>query len=83
MRIFKAGINLSKMIKENISEDKNGDKWLNFDIILRDEPNQFGKIIDIKQWNKETRQSEFIGGAKVLERKQEVKPVDDSKSPWE
>ena len=38
------GINLSKIPKDKITEDKNGNKWLNVAVWVNDEPDQYGNI---------------------------------------
>lgn len=38
------GINLSKIPKDKISEDKNGNKWLNVAVWVNDTPDQYGNI---------------------------------------
>ena len=72
---FNAGINLSKIPKEAITTDKNGNKWLNVTIWLNDNVDQYGNSgsIQINQ-SKDQRDAKapkvYIGNLKAPEKKQ-------------
>lgn len=72
---FNAGLNLSKIPKEAITTDKNGNKWLNVTIWLNENVDQYGNSgsIQINQ-SKEQRDAKapkvYIGNLKAPEKKQ-------------
>ena len=41
-KFLNGGINLSKIPKEAITTDKNGNKWLNITVWLNETPDQYG-----------------------------------------
>lgn len=57
-QIINCGINLNKVDKSRIVTDKNGNKWLNIDIVSLKEPNQYGSTHSIAmQQTKEEREA--------------------------
>ena len=75
-KFLTGGINLSKIPKEAITTDKNGNKWLNITVWLNENPDQYGNSgsIQINQ-TKEQRDAKdpkvYIGNLKAPEKKQE------------
>lgn len=70
-RIISASIDVSKIDKSKLIDGKNGAKYYNFDIIVNDEPNQYGKDVSISQsQTKEEREAKekkvFIGNGKTV-----------------
>lgn len=85
-KFLNGGINLSKIPKEAITTDKNGNKWLNITIWLNEAPDQYGNSgsIQINQ-TKEQRDAKapkvYIGNLKAPEKKQEQVFVSGSTVP--
>ena len=70
-RIISASIDVSKIDKTRLIEGKNGAQYYNFDIIVNDEPNQYGKDVSLSQGqSKEEREAKakkvFIGNGKTV-----------------
>lgn len=70
-RIISASIDVSKIDKSKLIEGKNGAKYYNFDIIVNDEFNQYGKDVSLSQsQSKEEREAKakkvFIGSGKTV-----------------
>lgn len=87
-KFLNGGINLSKISKEAITTDKNGNKWLNITVWLNEVPDQYGNSgsIQINQ-TKEQRDAKipkvYIGNLKAPEKKQEQVFVSGSTEPRE
>ena len=85
-KFLNGGINLSKIPKEAITTDKNGNKWLNITVWLNEAPDQYGNSgsIQINQ-TKEQRDAKvpkvYIGNLKAPEKKQEQVFVSGSTQP--
>lgn len=70
-RIISASIDVSKIDKSKLIEGKNGAKYYNFDIVVNDEFNQYGKDVSLSQsQSKEEREAKskkvFIGSGKTV-----------------
>lgn len=85
-KFLNGGINLSKIPKEAITTDKNGNKWLNITVWLNETPDQYGNSgsVQINQ-TKEQRDAKapkvYIGNLKAPEKKQEQVFVSGSTEP--
>lgn len=71
MRIIGGSIDLNKIDKTKIIPGKDGAKYYNIDIIVNDEPNQYGKDVQIVEpQTKEQRQAKdkrtFLGSGKTV-----------------
>jgi hypothetical protein len=71
-------LNLSKIPKEKIKTDKNGNKWLDITIWFNEEPDQYGNNLAIQASSKKDEPKVYIGNAKfyVKDEKPE-KPAGD------
>ena len=85
-RIISASIDVSKIDKSKLIEGKNGAKYYNFDIVVNDEFNQYGKDVSLSQsQSKEEREAKskkvFIGSGKTvwIKEAQVKEPETDSK----
>ena len=70
-RIIGASIDVIKIDKSKLIEGKNGAKYYNFDIIVNDEPDKFGKDVVITAGqSKEEREAKekrvYIGSGKTM-----------------
>jgi len=70
-QILSCSIDLSKIDKAKIIEGKNGGKYYNFDVIINDEPDKYGKDVAItQQQTKEERADKvkkvYIGNGKSV-----------------
>ena len=70
-QILSCSIDLSKVDKSKIIEGKNGAKYYNFDVIINDEPDKFGKDVAItQQQTKDERKDKvkkvYIGNGKSV-----------------
>jgi hypothetical protein len=75
MRIISCSIDVTKIDKTKLVEGKNGAKYFNFDVIVNDEPNQYGKDVSISlSQTKEERTAKekkvFIGSGKTVWKKE-------------
>lgn len=71
MKIISASIDLNKIDESRIVTGKNGERYLNIDITVKDEKNQFGQDTAITlQQTKQERESKvkkvFIGNGKTM-----------------
>jgi hypothetical protein len=78
MRIISASIDVSKIDKSKLIEGKNGAKYYNFDIVVNDAPDKFGKDVSLSAGQtKEERASKakklFIGNGKTVFAKEAAK----------
>ena len=60
-------INLSKIDKNLIVSDKNGNKCIWVDILEKKEPDQYGNTHTITMYNKEKRETIYLGDFKPQE----------------
>jgi hypothetical protein len=70
-QILSCSIDVSKIDKSKLISGKNGAQYFNFDVIVNDKPNEYGKDVSIAiQQTKEERQAKnkktFIGGGKTV-----------------
>ncbi len=75
MRIISCSIDVTKIDKTKLVDGKNGAKYFNFDVIVNDEPNQYGKdaSISLSQTKEERTAKEkkvFIGNGKTVWKKE-------------
>lgn len=75
MRIISCSIDVTKIDKTKLVDGKNGAKYFNFDVIVNDEPNQYGKDVSISlSQTKEERTAKekkvFIGNGKTVWKKE-------------
>jgi len=70
-------LNLSKIPKEKIKTDKNGNKWLDITIWFSEEPDQYGNNLAIQASSKKDEPKVYIGNAKFYVPKEE-KPAESS-----
>lgn len=85
-QIISASIDLSKIDKAKIVNGKNGGKFYNFDIVINDEPNQYGQDVSItEKQTKEEREAKekkvYIGNGKTVWMNDERQPKDLSPVP--
>ncbi len=73
-------LNLSKLDKANIITGKTGDKYINLTIAVNDEPDRYGK--DVQVWNEQSKEQRerkekkvYCGSGKVVYTSQAEKPV--------
>lgn len=70
-KLITISIDLTKIPKDRIVEGKNGGKYMNFDVTIKDEPDQYGQdcSVAIRQ-SKEEREAktpkQFCGNGKKL-----------------
>lgn len=82
--IISASINLSKIDKNiDIQTDNAGNKYLNIDIFINQEPNQYGKDVSIAvRQSKDERESKkpkkYLGSGLTVFPKSESKPQQSS-----
>lgn len=75
MRIISGSMDVTKIDKTKLIEGKNGAKYLNFDIIVNDEPDKYGKDVSLTlSQTKEERTAKekkvFIGNGKTVWKKE-------------
>ena len=75
MSIISCSIDVTKIDKTKLVDGKNGAKYFNFDVIVNDEPNQYGKDVSISlSQTKEERTAKekkvFIGNGKTVWKKE-------------
>jgi len=91
-KLISISIDLKKIPKDRIIEGKNGGKYINFDVTIKDEPDQYGQdcSVSIRQ-SKEEREAkqpkQFCGNGKKLFGWDAPKPVqsnnnDGDDMPW-
>lgn len=73
-------LNLSKIPKEKIKEDKNGNKWLDITVWFNDQPDKFGNELSIQVSAKKDEPKVYIGNAKPYTPKVEEPP--QAKDEW-
>lgn len=71
MQIISASIDVTKIDKTKLIQGKNGAQYFNFDVIVNDQPNEYGKDVSIaNQQTKDQRQAKekrtYIGGGKTV-----------------
>lgn len=69
--IMGCSIDLSKVDESKVIQGKNGARYYNFDVVLNDTPNQYGKDVSLKvsQTKEERAEKEpvvYIGNGKKL-----------------
>ena len=74
-RIISGSMDVTKIDKTKLIEGKNGAKYLNFDIIVNDEPDKYGKDVSLTlSQTKEERTAKekkvFIGNGKTVWKKE-------------
>ena len=67
-------LNLSKIPKDKIKEDKNGNKWLDITIWFNEEPDQYGNNCSIQVSAKKDEPKVYIGNAKFYAPKAKEEP---------
>jgi hypothetical protein len=75
MRIISGSMDVTKIDKTKLIEGKNGAKYLNFDIIVNDEPDQYGKDVALTlSQTKDERTAKakkvYIGNGKTVWKKE-------------
>ena len=60
-------LNLSRIDKNLITTDKNGCKCIWVDILEKKEPDQYGNTHTVTLYNKDTRETIYLGGFKPQE----------------
>lgn len=73
--------------KEKLITSKNGKKYADLSIATLNEPNQFGKDVQVYEYDKQTKKKHFVGSGKIFGKTQEQpqqKPdvADDSEMPF-
>jgi hypothetical protein len=74
-------LNLSKVPKEKIKEDKNGNKWLDITIWFNETPDQYGNNCAIQVSGKRDESKVYIGNAKFYVPK-EAEPIPDKQGQF-
>lgn len=79
-KLISASLDLSKISKEKIKTTDKGQKFLNIDIWVNDEPNQWGQNVSInEQQTKDERERKdkknYIGNGKTMEPGATSKPA--------
>lgn len=95
MQILNVSIDLTKIDKNKIKPHANGAKYYSMDIIVKDEPDQYGQNVAVKSGQtKEEREAKtpatYIGNGKIVFTKApkvsaaapENTPVTDSELPF-
>jgi hypothetical protein len=67
-------LNLSKIPKEKIKEDRNGNKWLDITIWFNEEPDQYGNNLSVQVSAKKDEPKVYIGNAKFYVPKEDKEP---------
>lgn len=86
MRIISCSIDVTKIDKTKLVDGKNGAKYFNFDVIVNDEPNQYGKdaSISLSQTKEERTAKEkkvFIGNGKTVWKKETQADTNHNEAP--
>ena len=82
-------LNLSRIDKNLITTDKNGRKCIWVDILEKKEPDQYGNTHTVTLYNKDTRETIYLGDFKPQEfgssgqAPQQSQPADDDDLPWD
>lgn len=64
---------IGELVKQNhpavTVSQKNGKKYINLDLWFNEEPDQYQKNIQVKVYNKDTKESKFVGNGKQYQEK--------------
>ena len=75
-------LNLSKIPKDKIKEDRNGNKWLDITIWFNEEPDQYGNNCSIQASAKKDEPKVYIGNAKFYVPKEEKREPPEAKQEF-
>lgn len=77
--LLSISICVDELTKEKLFTAKNGKKYANLSVATLKEPNQFGKDVQVYEYDKETKKKKFVGGGKVFGKHEErpPQPVED------
>lgn len=69
--LLSISICLNDLTKEKFFTAKNGKKYVNLSVATLKEPNQYGKDVQVYEYEKETKRKHFVGNGKVFDKAQE------------
>ncbi len=83
--LLSVSICMDDLTKEKLFKAKNGKTYANLSVLTLKEPNQWGKDVQVYEYDKETKKKKFVGNGKVFDKfeRQELPQVpDDSDVPF-
>ena len=83
--LLSVSICMDDLTKEKLFKAKNGKTYANLSVSTLKEPNQWGKDVQVYEYDKENKKKKFVGNGKVFgkfENQQLPQAPDDSDVPF-